>query len=321
MRRILVTAISGNIGYGILKALKSEEYRLFGCDVNEIAAGMDLVSEFWQCRYAAEKGYIEELLEKCRKYQITHLIPVNEREIEAVGRERQKFEQMNVKIVIQTQKVLDICLDKYRTARFLWEHGLDVPQTYTNKSEIRENGYNGTEDSKRNPQKRYILKPIKSNGSKNITLYNSYSEIPEDIGVNCILQEYIESTEEYTVGVFRQNETINVISFLRQLKDGYSSQVELTEDEQIVRIAEKAAAAFDLEGYFNLQLRKKDGRYYIFEINPRISGTVRFRHMLGFTDVLWWLDLLDGITVGSWKNAYKKAVGIRELNEKFLILE
>lgn len=318
MRRILVTAVSGNIGYGILKALKSEEHLLFGCDVNEIAAGMDLASAFWQCRYAAEEGYIEELLEKCREYQITHLIPVNEREIETVGRNRHRFSQINVKTVIQDQKVLDVCLDKYRTAKFLSEHGIDAPRTYTKKKEILAQGM---DDPSAYADKRYILKPVKSNGSKNITLYRSYEEIPDEISADCILQEYIESEEEYTVGVFGRKETVNVISFLRQLKDGYSSQVELVEDENIIRIARRAAEAFELEGYINLQMRKKDGRHYIFEINPRISGTVRFRHMLGFTDVLWWLDLLDGAAVCPWKCAYQKAVGVRELNEKFLILE
>lgn len=178
--------------------------------------------------------------------------------------------------------MLDICLDKSVTAKFLSEHGLDAPHTYADKREIPENGERDMGDTQSEIQKRYILKPIKSNGSKNIRLFESVWEIPKEIGSDCILQEYIESAEEYTVGVFRQKETVSVISFLRQLRDG---------------------------------------RYYIFEINPRISGTVRFRHMLGFTDVLWWLDLLDGITVDPWKSAYKRAVGIRELNEKFLILE
>ncbi len=315
MRRILVTAVSGNIGYGILKILKSKDHVLFGCDVNEIAAGMDLAEEFWQCRYAVDEGYIEELLEKCRTYGITHLIPVNEREIERIGRERNRFEKINVKVVIQAQEVLDICLDKYATACFLSEHGFDVPFTYTDK---------GKNDILKNVSKengKYILKPRKSNGSKDIVLLTSQEDIPDRIDSDCVLQEYIESTEEYTVGVFRYEETVNVIAFLRQLKDGYSSQVELTAENEIIQIAKRAVQAFDLEGYLNIQMRKKNGKYYIFEINPRISGTVRFRHMLGYTDVLWWLDLLDGITVGSWKSAYKRAVGVRELNEKFLILE
>ncbi len=38
MRRILVTAISGDIGNGILKILKENGETGFGCDVNAYAA-------------------------------------------------------------------------------------------------------------------------------------------------------------------------------------------------------------------------------------------------------------------------------------------
>lgn len=311
MRKILVTAVSGNIGYGILKVLKSKEHRLFGCDVNEIAAGMDLAEAFWQCRYAAEDGYVEELLEKCRQYEITHLIPVNEREIEAVGRERKRFEEHQIKVLIQSERVLEICLDKYTTAEFLSKHGLGVPQTYKDANAMMDK------------DRPYICKPRKSNGSKDISVFvpGRDWDLDEKRNGDYVFQEYIDSEEEYTVGVFRQNKTTNIIAFLRQLKNGYSSQVELAEDAEINRIAEKAADIFELEGFFNLQMRKKDGKYYIFEINPRISGTVRFRHMLGFTDVWWWLALSDGIETAPYQGKYRKAVGIRELNEKFLILE
>lgn len=309
MRKILVTAISGNIGNGILKILKAEEQMLYGCDVNQIAVGMDLVEEFWQCRYAVEEGYLDELLEKCTQFGITHLIPVNEREIEVIGKQRKRFEDIHVKVVIQSQHILDICLDKLKTAEFLMECGIKTPATYPNIESI--NDKNGL----------YICKPRKSNGSKNVFIFRPKDKIDERIDDTCIVQEYIESEEEYTIGVFRQKETVNVIAFLRKLEHGYSSQVELIHDNEIVLLAKKVAGLLQAEGYFNIQLRKKDGYYYIFEINPRISGTVRFRHMLGFMDVLWWLDLLDGKIMEPFFNRYHKALGIRELNEKFLILK
>lgn len=42
MRKILVTAVSGDIANGILKILQEQDAELYGCDVNSIAAGMDL---------------------------------------------------------------------------------------------------------------------------------------------------------------------------------------------------------------------------------------------------------------------------------------
>lgn len=310
MRRILVTAISGDIGNGILKILKqSPDCILFGCDINDIAVGMDMVSEFWKCKYAIEEDYIEELLDKCKLYNITHLIPVNEREIEIISKFRNAFKALNIKLVIQSDELLRICLDKYNTIIFLQKHGFNVPATYLTLDEL---------PTSSGP---YICKPRKSNGSKNIFVFQKKDDLYQQTLEQCVFQEYIDSNNEYTIGVFRHNVLINIIAFKRELKNGYSNKVELVNDKKLYRLAEQIALAFSLEGYFNIQLREKNGTYYIFEINPRISGTVRFRDMLDFHDVLWWLDILDGKEPRPYTCPYSCAIGMRELNEKFLIIK
>ena len=42
--------------------------------------------------------------------------------------------------------------------------------------------------------------------------------------------------------------------------------------------------------------------------------------MLGYSDVIWWLDLADGRKISQYVNKYDVAVGIRELNEQFISL-
>lgn len=310
MRRILVTAISGDIGNGILKILHENNNNvLYGCDVNDIAIGMDMVQVFWKCKYAVEEGYIEQLLEKCSIYKITHIIPVNEREIEIISANRDAFENINVKLIIQSEKVLNICLDKYLTSKFLNQCGFDVPVTYLPSENIRYDG------------RKYICKPRKSNGAKNIFIFQTKEElINKDID-NYIIQEYIDSVNEYTVGIFNWQAVVNIIAFRRELKNGYSNKVELVHDEKICMIAQQLTNKISFEGYLNIQLKEKNGIYYIFEINPRISGTVRFRDMLGFHDLLWWLDIIDGKKVLKYKCKYLTAIGMRELNEKFLVMK
>ncbi len=308
MRKILVTAISGDIGNGVLKILKDTGDELYGCDVNRIAVGMDLVKVFWQSSYAVSENYIGELAEKCSEYGITHLIPVNEREIEVIDRNRKPFEERGIRLVMQSNRVLGTCLDKYLTAEELRKNGLPAPETFIRHADLPD------------PEAVYIVKPRRSNGSKHI-MKGKGSELSDEFDGDYVYQAYIDSDDEYTVGVFRDGDVLNTIAFRRQLKNGYSNLVELVHDEELDRIAAECARLFDLTGYINIQLRKKDGRYFIFEINPRISGTVRFRSMLGFNDVLWWLDLLDGKHTEPYTCPYRTAVGIRELNEKMLIKE
>lgn len=306
MRRILVTAISGDIGNGILKILQETKDEIYGCDVNQYAAGMDKVKEFFVVPFADEENYISSLMEICKKKSIQYLIPVNEREIEVISGQRDIFNQQGVSLILQSEQLLEICLDKYYCMKYLQSNHILVPDTWL-------------ASESRNIQKRCILKPRKSNGSKNIKIIESNEDFSkEDKTETYLVQEFIHGEKEYTVGIFSDGKKTNIISFKRKLKNGYSDLVELTECPEIIEIGQRIQQLFHMCGFINVQMKELDGRYYIFEINPRISGTVYFRHMLEYCDVLWWLDLLDRKEIPLYECKYEIAVGMRELKEKFV---
>ncbi len=312
MRKILVTAISGDVSNGILKVLQETGDEVYGCDINEYPVGMDKVLQYWKSDLAVSQRYIPNLLLKCRELGITHLVPVNEEEIKAVGAHAHLFRSAGIKVVMDHPHVLDIFFDKYRTYEYLNTlKGISVPDTYQ-YGDFQEDG------------KKYIVKLRKSCGSKFLETVKSKREL-EQLGIDlkeCVVQEYLEDAkEEYTVGVFSDGDNVAVIIFRRKLSHGYTSFVEMVQDEGIEREAKIIAKSLNLQGYINIQLRKKDGRNCIFEINPRISGTVVFRHQLGFSDVVWWLDMLDGMKMPEYQCRYGTAIGMRELHEKFVVLK
>lgn len=312
MRRILVTAISGDVANGILKILQETENSVYGCDIYDYPVGMDRVIAYWKSDAAVSPVYIENLLEKCREYQITHLIPANEVEIKVISKNLSLFQNVGIKVMINDPDMIETLQDKFKTVRMLDKiEGVTAPKTYL---------YNDfTEDGRT-----YIVKLRNSCGSKLLKKIKTIDEINElkvDVE-DIVIQEYIdEEAQEYTVGVFSDGRDTSTIIFRRELKHGYTSFVELVEDEGIRDIAEKIVNYMDLRGYINIQLRKHGEKNYIFEINARISGSVYFQYMLGHNIVIWWLDLLDGKVGHVYENKYKRAIGIRELTEKFVIME
>jgi carbamoyl-phosphate synthase large subunit len=46
----------------------------------------------------------------------------------------------------------------------------------------------------------------------------------------------------------------------------------------------------DLLGSINIQLRMTGNLPKIFEINPRFSSTVLYRHLFGFEDLIWSIE-------------------------------
>ena len=310
-RVILVTAIGGDVGHSILKCLKDDSNTLIGCDIDSHPVGLDVVDKFFSSLPAGNEDYISQIANKCKIYNVTHLIPVSEHEIEAIIDHMDVFEKLNVKVLINKKEIVDICLDKYLTAQRLEALGLDIPEYFTEENFVADG-------------KKYIVKFRKSCGSKLLTIITTekeLSKISSSVSEPLIIQEYIDaSDQEYTVGVFSDGKETRIISFQRRLQGGYTKFVKLVDDSSIARDAVIAAQGLGLIGSFNIQLRKSGGKNYIFEINPRISGTVNFRHLLGYEDVRWWLDLVDKNVVQPYLNEYKSAIGIREMNEKFLLL-
>jgi carbamoyl-phosphate synthase large subunit len=108
---------------------------------------------------------------------------------------------------------------------------------------------------------------------------------------NYILQEYLEG-DEYTCGIFRKkNGEVKTIAFRRQLSSnngGYTLYGEVVQNSVIDRLLLNISEKINLNGSINVQLRLSNSNIpYVFEINPRFSSTVLFRHLIGYEDLIW----------------------------------
>jgi carbamoyl-phosphate synthase large subunit len=81
--RILVTAIGGDIGYGIGKILRMAEVAdfLLGCDVHAEHAGRLYFDRCEIVVRAASEGYIDNLCRLVREHRIDLVIPASEAEL------------------------------------------------------------------------------------------------------------------------------------------------------------------------------------------------------------------------------------------------
>jgi carbamoyl-phosphate synthase large subunit len=79
------------------------------------------------------------------------------------------------------------------------------------------------------------------------------------------------------------------------LQGGYTSAGEVVCDDAVDDYLRRIAVALDLQGSANVQLIRTDTGPMAFEINPRFSSTVMFRHLMGFRDFVWALQDLKEI--------------------------
>ena len=305
---ILVTSCGGDIGQSIGKILKTQKHKTFGWDISSNTAAKFIFDNFETCLKVTEKNYLKELSNFIKKNKIDIIIPVSEPELRYYTQNKEVVNYLqNVKILMADSFVREIGFDKEKTSLFLKENGLPFPNLYSlaNKESI---------------VFPLIAKPKTGAGSSNIFIVEDISELEfiynkyEDL----ILQEMLDGSQgEFTCCVYRsEKKEVRTIIFKRELTSGgYSGYGELIESDKIDKLLLDLVKLLDLRGSINVQLRLHKGEPVVFEINPRFSSTVLFRHLLGFDDLKWSIQDAFDCPISKYRKPKKGAKFYKGFNE------
>ncbi|MFQ5786507.1 MAG: ATP-grasp domain-containing protein, partial [Thermodesulfobacteriota bacterium] len=307
--RVMVTGVGGGgLGEQILKALCIAEtpYEIFGGDMSRYSAGLASVDHPYILPPADDREYVDTILRVCEQNQVRALFNGSEPELKVISRERKRFEDAGIFLPINPVEVIDICMDKSKTMAFLKNAGFTVPNFATIKS-INDLEQFGTLPA--------VIKPSQgSGGSSNIFIVQSRDELLTfgryllSIYPEFIVQAYVGTPEdEYTVGVLvdMTGVLINSIAVHRNILSRLGNRIKIPNRSgrldlgpvlaissgyshgvvgpfpMVCQTCEKIAEKLGARGVINIQCRFVDGEAYIFEINPRFSGTTSLRAMVG----------------------------------------
>ena len=280
---ILVTGCGGDIGTGLARILRKEGLArtLVGSDIRPDNAGTFVFDICDILPRVNDPRYFEEAERLIKKYTIDVVIPMSEAEIRLWYRSGYTETFAGIPVVIPNSEVFDVAIDKVATAEFLKSLGLLYPWTMLVAD--------GT------PRELPCIVKSRGTGDKGGV------EIVDEFSVayftakrpGNIWQEYLDG-EEYTAGVYGcLDGEIRTIVMKRKLSGGmtgYTMGGEVVDEPEITRILTELAKALSLKGSINVQLRLTKRGPVVFEINPRFSSTVVFRHKLGFKDLVWSLE-------------------------------
>ncbi|MCY7293260.1 MAG: ATP-grasp domain-containing protein [Ferruginibacter sp.] len=309
---VLVTGVGGSgIGGQILKALKmsSLSLHIIGTDTTELSTGFKEVHEFNKVPLANDPEYIPMLLKICEKAAIEIIFPGSEPELKVISKNRQTFIDAGIVVPINTESVIDICLDKFKTNKFLAAHGFFYPKTIS---------VTNLEDLPNVDFYPVIIKPnTGGSGSNGVMIaqnkyeLNAFVSFLLNISTDLVIQEYIGDAEsEYTVGVISslEGELINSIAVHRVIENGLGNKLKVKNNTgktalgknlvvssgisqgtigkfpEVTKQCEEIAKKLESKGPLNIQCRLVDGKVFVFEINPRYSGTTPLRAMVGFNE-------------------------------------
>ncbi|MBF0479351.1 MAG: ATP-grasp domain-containing protein [Candidatus Omnitrophica bacterium] len=299
MSNVLVTGAGSVIGQALIKSIRksSLKCRIIAADYFSHAVGLYWADSQYLLPDILKKEVTEEeWISAVKKILIHENIDVVliglDFELDIFSRYKQRLEQeTKAKIIVGDEASIRICQDKWLTAECLRERGLNyapscLPESI--KPFISQNAFP------------YVVKPRRGFRSRNVFFVKNETELDHALLVcpNPVIQKEMGTIEkEYTCGsLILDGEVKSVISLRRDLKDGNTFRA-ICDDtcEDVNRYIVQAAKVLNLFGPANYQLRLTEQGPFIFEINPRFSGTTYMRTLLGVNEVVILLEsVLEG---------------------------
>jgi carbamoyl-phosphate synthase large subunit len=310
---VVITGVGGGgVGEQVMKSLRlcGDRYRLIGTDMTRFSIGLYRADTMYLLPPAGSERYIDELLDVCHREKAQVLVPGSEPELRAISKDKYRFTREGILLLVNRQSVVDLCMDKWKTHRWLVNHGFKSPETRLT-----------TDAGFLHLKPPVIVKPaIGGGGSFNCYMAQSteesifFADYIKKQGIQPIVQRYMgDAGNEYTVGVLTDlinGELLGSIALRREITSGLSNRMRITDRHggntlvvssgisqgefrdypHIRRACEQVALALGSKGPLNVQCRVLTGNklhdteVYIFEINPRLSGTTYLRALAGRND-------------------------------------
>ena len=266
-------------------------------DMNTTA--MSVADKAFESPIIYDEKYIPFLLEICKSEKIDMLISLFDIDLMILAKNKSRFEEMGVKVIVSNENIINICNDKFEMLKYLKKINMPVPKTYIDLEEaLKETDFD---------KNSYILKPRWGMGSLSIfeadnkkelevlyekakrSIQKSYLrfESGTDIDRAILIQEKIKG-DEYGLDIFNDLEGENpAVTVKRKLamRSGETDIAEVIENKELENIGKKIAESLKHIGNLDMDILFDGQKAYIIDMNARFGGGYPFTHSAGVNEL------------------------------------
>jgi carbamoyl-phosphate synthase large subunit len=243
-----------------------------------------------------DPNYIAVIIEICKMYHIDAVLSLNDLELPILAKNKTCFETLGVELIISDLDIIDICFDKYKTAKWVKSIGLDAPKTYL--------GLESVKDAllAREVSFPLFMKPRWGSGSIGLEtvenmeeLYFYYEFLKKKIKKTILAtvsvgDEYIMIQEklfgvEFGLDVMNNLKGENVgVSVKKKLsmRAGETDKAMTIDSPDLRRIGKSIGQSLKHIGNLDVDIMQRgNGDFCVIEMNPRFGGGYPFSHEAG----------------------------------------
>ena len=297
-RKLLITSVGSGVGHAILAALRRSEASWYVVGVNSEAfsAGVFDCDSAWLAPPVAQREAFEErLLEVVEAERPALIVPGRDDDLPILAARRERLADLGAFALVGSREAVDICSDKYRTAKVFRAAGLPFTETAASREEIE-----ALLDACGFP---LLAKPRRGYGSRGVRVLFDRDGIEAALagGVEMVVQEYlvpgswnkargeISRADVERDGVLRQEDELSVqvllgrggkalgvIATRADKAHGDSLAIEVLDEPPFEVVAREGAELLGRHGMIGpcgiTGRWLADGSWGYYEVNARCAG-------------------------------------------------
>lgn len=240
-------------------------------DCDELAPALYFADKYYITERIEHCNYIENLLEICKKENISGILSLIDPELSLLAKNIDKFNKIGVKIIGSNYESTEICFDKYEFFKVLNEAGIKCAKTYIDLGEFEK-------DLKEGKIKLPVfVKPRNGSASLGVNKIDNieHLELVFKLFPNMIIQELI-SGQEYGVDCYIDlisNEIVSIFAKKKiRMRSGETDKAISFKDENLFNDINKLVKVLNLVGTIDIDVFESDEGWIISEVNPRFGG-------------------------------------------------
>lgn len=277
------------------KAEQSFVSKLVGVDMSNTAPALASCDSWHLVPSVYDEHYIDRLLEVCQKESINVLISLNDMELPILAKNRDRFSDLGVRLVLANDTAIDICSDKYKTYLFCKENNIPVPASFIDLNEALQL------TKSKSISYPLIVKPRWGSASFGLHIVENEAELKEAYAVckeslvssylsgfkesndDVLIQEFING-KEYGLDIFNDMEGQYrgvVCKEKLSMRAGETDKAITIDANRFNDFARTIGETLQHIGNMDCDFLEKDGQLYLLELNPRFGGGYPFSHEAG----------------------------------------
>lgn len=295
------------------KELKGQG-KVIATDCSNLAPAVYEADKFYLVPRISEPGYIEIILDICKKERINGIFSLIDPELSLLAKERERFLAVGACPIVPDYELVETCFDKYKMYQLLCKMGIPTGRCYVDKEEF----YRDEKAGKISYP--VFVKPVKGSASINISkVYGSKEiEVLFELYDDLMIQEYMDGTE-FGADVYADMKTGKCTSvFVKEkikMRAGETDKSVSVKDEGLLAMLREFTETCGFRGMIDIDIFKIGQTYYISEVNPRFGGGYPHAYECGVNFPAQVIRNLKGESNEDRIGDYKAGVCMMKYNE------